>query len=70
MQAKYNLYEICFKQLLRYFKLTDKKIESVVGRIHQQHQSIFNDLMNIIATTKETKEIIKEVPSKKLSEPQ
>ncbi|CAD8102390.1 unnamed protein product [Paramecium primaurelia] len=52
LTAKYNLYEICFKSILKYFKSNEKKLDLIFSKIHDMHLSIFNDMSNVIQNVK------------------
>ncbi|CAK60189.1 unnamed protein product (macronuclear) [Paramecium tetraurelia] len=52
LTAKYNLYEICFKSILKYFKSNEKKLDLIFTKIHDMHLSIFNDMSNVIQSVK------------------
>ncbi|CAD8162010.1 unnamed protein product [Paramecium pentaurelia] len=57
LKAKYNLYEVCFQLFLRYFKLTDRKLEQIITKLHDQHQQIFTDMSNIIMNVRDNQQI-------------
>ncbi|CAD8081062.1 unnamed protein product [Paramecium sonneborni] len=57
LKAKFNLYEVCFQLFIRYFKLTDKKLEQILTKLHDQHQQIFTDMSNVIMNVKDNQSI-------------
>ncbi|CAK88677.1 unnamed protein product (macronuclear) [Paramecium tetraurelia] len=52
LTAKFNLYEICFKSIIKHFKANDKSLDVIITKIHDMHLSIFNDLFNVIQNVK------------------
>ncbi|CAD8178548.1 unnamed protein product [Paramecium octaurelia] len=52
LTAKFNLYEICFKSIIKYFKANDKKLDAIITKIHDMHLQIFNDMSNVISNVK------------------
>ncbi|CAD8118698.1 unnamed protein product [Paramecium sonneborni] len=54
LTAKYNLYEICFKSILKHFKQNNKQLDFIFTKIHDIHLSIFNDLSNVVQNVKST----------------
>ncbi|CAD8185467.1 unnamed protein product [Paramecium pentaurelia] len=52
LTAKFNLYEICFKSIIKYFKVNDKKLDVIITKIHDMHLQIFNDMSNVIQNFK------------------
>ncbi|CAD8087342.1 unnamed protein product [Paramecium sonneborni] len=57
LKAKFNLYEVCFQLFIRYFKLTDKKLEQILTKLHDQHEQIFTDMSNVIMNMKDNQSI-------------
>ncbi|CAD8059725.1 unnamed protein product [Paramecium sonneborni] len=60
LKAKYDLYEICFRELIEYFRNNQNKLEQVLRTLQQEHSNIFNDLTNIIYNLRDYKKISKE----------
>ncbi|CAD8144743.1 unnamed protein product [Paramecium pentaurelia] len=60
LKAKYDLYEICFRELIDYFRNNNNKLEQVLRTLQQEHSYIFNDLTNIIYNLKDYKKIQKD----------
>ncbi|CAD8141980.1 unnamed protein product [Paramecium pentaurelia] len=60
LKAKYDLYEICFRELIDYFRNNNNKLEQVLKTLQQEHSNIFNDLTNIIYNLRDYKKIQKE----------
>ncbi|CAD8197563.1 unnamed protein product [Paramecium octaurelia] len=52
LTAKFNLYEICFKSIIKHFKVNDKSLDAIITKIHDMHLSIFNDMSNVIQNVK------------------
>ncbi|CAD8107064.1 unnamed protein product [Paramecium sonneborni] len=52
LTAKFNLYEICFKSIMKHFKVNDKKLDVIITKIHDMHLQIFNDMSNVIQNHK------------------
>ncbi|CAD8151655.1 unnamed protein product [Paramecium octaurelia] len=57
LKAKFNLSEVCFQLFIRYFKLTDKKLEQILTKLHDQHQQIFTDMSNVIMNVRDNQSI-------------
>ncbi|CAD8056761.1 unnamed protein product [Paramecium sonneborni] len=60
LRAKYDLYEICFRELIEYFRNNNNKLEEVLRTLQLEHSNIFNDLTNIIYNLRDYKKIQKE----------
>ncbi|CAD8137533.1 unnamed protein product [Paramecium octaurelia] len=60
LKAKYDLYEICFRELIDYFRNNNNKLEQVLKTLQHEHSNIFNDLTNIIYNLRDYKKIQKE----------
>ncbi|CAD8170031.1 unnamed protein product [Paramecium pentaurelia] len=52
LTAKFNLYEICFKSIIKHFKVNDKHLDVIITKIHAMHLQIFNDMSNVILNIK------------------
>ncbi|CAD8115598.1 unnamed protein product [Paramecium primaurelia] len=52
LTAKFNLYEICFKSIIKHFKVNDKHLDVIITKIHDMHLQIFNDMSNVILNIK------------------
>ncbi|CAD8144845.1 unnamed protein product [Paramecium octaurelia] len=60
LKAKFDLYEICFRELIDYFRNHNSKLEQVLKALQQEHSNIFNDLTNVIYNLKDYKKIQKD----------
>ncbi|CAK58334.1 unnamed protein product (macronuclear) [Paramecium tetraurelia] len=60
LKAKFDLYQICFRELIDYFRNNNNKLEQVLKALQQEHSNIFNDLTNVIYNLRDYKKISKE----------
>jgi hypothetical protein len=46
LQAKFNLYEVCFINFINFFTQNDKRHESILKTLHSEHKHIFRDIIS------------------------